>query len=149
MLALIAHEVGHAIANHSLQNIICDPNVLKFFESVGGDLLRNKISKIKDMLNNNLAARLKEVTADRASLLACRNVDYVCSMFEKLPSELMNYDDFYSSHPNNKKRIAMINLFAESQLYADCIERIDCCSVDKTKYKYSEQELQNLIMAIV
>lgn len=146
LLALIAHEVGHAMANHSLRTLTFHSNFVQYFADVDSK------NKIKRMLSDNLYSRLNEVTADRAALIACRNVDYVCSMLNKLGNihpELIDYDDSKSDHPNNKKRVDMIKLFADSKLYAECIELIDGISVNKNLYQYSESDLQVAIMRMI
>ncbi|MBQ8221000.1 MAG: M48 family metalloprotease [Bacteroidaceae bacterium] len=146
LLVLIAHEVGHAMANHSLRTLTYQSNFIQYIVDIDAK------NKIKKMMSDKSFSRLQEVTADRAALIACRNVDYVCSMLDKLGKvhpELMDYDDSESDHPNNRKRIEMIRLFAKSQLYAECIERIDGFPVDKSRYIYTESDLQVHIMRII
>ena len=145
IMALIGHEIGHALANHPIKGSIMATDLSTITNP-------QVIARIKQLQQNNQYSRLQEITADRAAVIACRDAAAAQSMIKKmnnLNEALWDYDHSEASHPNGKTRARAIELFGKSLLYARCIELIDHTTVDKSAYLLSARDLQAEIMKII
>lgn len=145
IMALIGHEIGHALANHPIKGSIMATDLSTITNP-------QVIARIKQLQQNNQYSRLQEITADRAAVIACRDAAAAQSMIKKmnnLDEALWDYDHSEASHPNGKTRVRAIELFGKSLLYARCIELIDHTTVDKSAYLLSARDLQAEIMKII
>ena len=145
IMALIGHEIGHALANHPIKGSIMATDLSTITNP-------QVIARIKQLQQNNQYSRLQEITADRAAVIACRDAAAAQSMIKKmnnLDEALWDYDHSEASHPNGKTRTRAIELFGKSLLYARCIELIDHTTVDKSAYLLSARDLQAEIMKII
>ena len=145
IMALIGHEIGHALANHPIKGSIMATDLSTITNP-------QVIARIKQLQQNNQYSRLQEITADRAAVIACRDAAAAQSMIKKmnnLNEALWDYDHSEASHPNGKTRAQAIELFGKSLLYARCIELIDHTTVDKSAYLLSARDLQAEIMKII
>lgn len=145
IMALIGHEIGHALANHPIKASIMATDLSTITNP-------QVIARIRQLQQNNQYSRLQEITADRAAVIACRDVEVARSMIKKmnnLNEALWDYDHSQGSHPNGKTRVRAIELFGKSLLYARCIELIDHTTIDRNAYPLSARDLQAEIMKII
>lgn len=146
IMALIGHEIGHAYSNHSIYGNLFQSNVVDLSMIFPIDVIK----KITSLYQNNKFNRYNEITADRAGLIASRDLDATISMLKKIHGEEgWEYDHSNKNHPNGKTRVDAIELFSKSLLYYRCIELIDNCSPDKRNFTIMAQELSNKINTMI
>ena len=112
MRFLLGHELGHVscghLAVHVLQGILQDINQRS--ELLGAFLARI----IENPLNQWY--RASELTADRAGLICCKNVDSVVSLFKRLGLYTPKYSvmELWVDHPFVQTRIQEIENYSKT-----------------------------------
>lgn len=144
--ALIGHEIGHALANHQAYSQV----FLRKIIDKKASMATIKWDEINGLYRSNRFSRLNEFTADRGALLATRKISAVEGLMKKISEGGgWDYDHRNSTHPNGKSRMEAVKLFANSALYAQCVEQIDKVSLDKSIYPLTDKQLEEGIKKLV
>ncbi len=166
MMFVLGHECGH-IHNH---HVTYDSLATILYHSMLGKLLR--VPTLPVLLAAQVPlmgwVRRAEITADRAGLLCCRDIDVARNALIKLRlgfdsfAKQVNIDEFlkqeqelrresfavrarelFYTHPLITKRIKALELFARSELYYDLtgLERPTSPLLDRRSLEEQTQEL--------
>lgn len=123
LAVVIGHEMGHAIANHSIEKYFKTKNTIKLAEIVGvlygakhGNM-NGAVSNMEDLFTLGILlpnSRKIEMDADRigAVLMAMAGYDETgCSEFwaKQIDLNSLSEIDFYSTHPSNISRAKSLN----------------------------------------
>lgn len=144
--ALIGHEIGHALANHQVYSQVFLRRIVNNKATVAAI----KWDEINGLYKSNRFSRINEFTADRAALLASRNIEAVEGLLRKISEDGgWEYDHSNSTHPNGKSRVEAIKLFASSMLYIQCVEHIDNTEIEKNTSSLTNKQLDEGIKRLL
>lgn len=154
---VIGHELGHLAMGHALYHTAGQLiGVAGSYLPVVGNAISSTIS-----FPLNAWSRRSEITADRAGLLCCKDLEVAKRALFRLETGLysangVNIDEYIAeseamlssshlgklseytySHPIIPKRIKALEMFAKSEVYADAI------GVPKTENMMSREELNS------
>lgn len=141
LLFVIGHECGHLAMGHALYHTAGQMiGTAGTFLPVVGKVVSNTVS-----VPLNAWSRRSEITADRAGLICCRDVELAKKSLLKLEAGLYNtagidldeyvresenvlnnsmigkFSELSLSHPLIPKRMKALDLFAKSEVYAEAI----------------------------